>query len=77
MNWMSKAKKTPILQIVKCDVAGCTEEAVYGFRKLMDGNTLTTSGFKVESSFNCCEDHEAETAKEYTGPNIIRVQFKN
>jgi hypothetical protein len=59
----------------KCDIPGCMRVATVGFRRLLDGNTLTTSGFAVDGKTNCCAVHEAETSAQYSGPDDIRVDL--
>jgi hypothetical protein len=61
--------------MAKCHVEGCQEDAAYGFRRTINTTTFDATGFSVESVFNCCEDHTAETAKAYSGPDVIKVTF--
>src|ERR1017187_1457168 len=60
----------------RCDIPRCMRVATVGFRRLLDGNTLTTSGFAWGDSTNCCAIHEAETSAQYSGPDDIRVDLK-
>lgn len=62
---MEKRKKSPVIPKPKCQVQGCTADAVYGFRELVDGNTMTTSGFRVGDHPNWCLDHDAKMRHEY------------
>jgi hypothetical protein len=59
----------------KCDIPGCERVATSGFRRLLDGNTLTTSGFSLDHKTNCCRIHEPEVAARYSRPSDIRVDL--
>ena len=61
----------------KCHVAGCTEAAAFGFREYIDGNTLTTSGFRVGDCPNWCLKHDAKMREEYAGVNGRFVDLRN
>jgi hypothetical protein len=70
-------KKQSVMPIAKCHVAGCTEDVAYGFREMIDGNTLTTSGFSVGDRPNWCLKHDAKMRHEYalvTGRYISFLQ---
>jgi len=71
-------KKKIALPKPKCHVPNCTEDAVYGFRRIIDTTNLQSSAreFTVDP-FNCCEGHEEEVSKDYSGPNVKKVNLKN
>ena len=74
---MAKARKAPVLPIAPCCVDGCPEKAAYGFREIIDGNTLTTSGFRVGDHPNWCLKHDAKKRKEYADVNGDYVDLRN
>jgi hypothetical protein len=53
---MANETKAPM---PKCEARGCTEDAAYGFRELVDTTSTTShaSEFEVVSSMNVCNGH--------------------
>ena len=59
----------------ECHVMGCTEPAAYGFREMIDGNTMTTSGLRMGDRPNWCLKHDAKMRKGYEHVNGKYVSF--
>jgi hypothetical protein len=53
---MTNETKAPM---PKCEAQGCTQDAAYGFRELIDTTSMTShaSEFEVVSSMNFCKGH--------------------
>jgi hypothetical protein len=51
----------------RCEVSGCSNGAIRGFRKAQDVSTSTTSGFIITSAMNWCTSHDPEMTQFYKG----------
>jgi hypothetical protein len=72
---MSRKKKL-VLPITMCGFDGCGKAAVYGFRRIIDTTDSESSAREfIVDPFNCCEEHEKEAARNFSGPNVKKVKF--
>lgn len=72
---MAKKKKLA-LPIPICGFDDCDKPAVYGFRRIIDTTNSESSAREfIVDPFNCCEEHEEEAARDFSGPNVKRVNL--
>jgi hypothetical protein len=69
------AKKAKVLPpITKCQVLGCDNPAIGGFREFIDTSSFDGPSFNVEP-LNCCAVHKKEQHPRYAGKNYKWVDF--
>jgi hypothetical protein len=70
-------KKKPVLPIPMCESNGCDKPAVYGFRRIIYTTPLESIARDfIVDPFNCCEEHEEDVARDFSGPDVKMVNLK-